>query len=115
MADSILTSVKKALGIDEDYEDFDPDILMHINSNLATLNQIGIGPENGLEIEDKTVMWDALLAGDARLNNVKTWLYSKVRLVFDPPTTSFAIEAINNVIRELEYRFYTYSEVEKQR
>lgn len=112
---SILTSVKKALGIDESYEAFDADITMHINSFLATLYQIGVGPENGFQIEDKDATWDDLLGDDPRLNNVKTWLYSKVRLIFDPPATSFAIDAIKAVVTELEYRIYTFSEVEKNR
>lgn len=111
---SILTSIKKALGIDESYTVFDPDILMHINSTLATLNQIGVGPVNGFEIEDKDATWDDLLGSDPRRNFVKTWMYSKVRLIFDPPATSFAIQAVNDVIKELEFRIYTFEEVEKQ-
>jgi hypothetical protein len=112
-SDSILTSVKKALGIDESYTAFDPEITMHINSVFSTLNQIGVGPQNGFQIEDATPTWDDLLAGEARLNMVKTWTYSKVRLIFDPPTTSFAIAAHQDIIKELEYRIYTFSEVEK--
>jgi hypothetical protein len=112
---SILTSVKKALGLDESYEAFDPDILMHINSVFSNLNQIGVGPETGFQIEDKDATWDDLLDGDPRLNNVKSWVYSKVRLMFDPPATSFAISAIQEVIKEFEYRIYTFSEVEKAR
>ena len=113
MSDSILTSVKKALGIDEDYTAFDPDITMHINSILATLNQIGVGPDLGFVIEDKNATWDDLLDGDLRLTFVKTYLYTKVRLIFDPPATSFAIQAQTEVAKELEYRIYTAREVEK--
>jgi hypothetical protein len=113
VATSILTSVKKALGLDESYEAFDPEILMHINSVFSTLNQIGVGPEAGFQIEDKDATWDDLLGSDPRLNNVKTWTYSKVRLIFDPPTTSFAIAAVQEVIKELEFRIYTLAEVEK--
>lgn len=110
---SILTSVKKALGLDESYEAFDPEIIMHINSVFSNLNQIGVGPETGFQIEDKDATWDDLLAGELRLNNVKTWVYSKVRLIFDPPATSFAISAQQELIKELEFRIYMFSEVEK--
>jgi hypothetical protein len=110
---SILTSVKKALGLVEADTSFDVDILMHINSVLATLNQIGVGPENGYQIEDKVATWDELLSDDPRLNNVKSYLYLKVRLLFDPPATSFAIKAFEDQIKEFEYRIYTFEEVEK--
>lgn len=112
-SDSILTSVKKVLGIAEDYDAFDLDILMHINTAFSTLAQIGVGPDNGFQIEDSTATWDDLLAGDATLNMVKTWTYSKVRLIFDPPATSVAIAAQQEVIKELEFRIYTKSEVDK--
>lgn len=107
---SILTSTKKILGIEEDYTDFDVDILMHINSVFATLNQLGIGPEQGFAIEDATPTWDAFLGTDARLNSVKTYVYLKVRLLFDPPQNSYAIEAYNKQILELEVRINTYRE-----
>lgn len=112
---SILTSTKKSLGLDEDYTAFDPDILMFINSVLATLNQIGIGPENGFQIEDKVATWESFLGTEPRLNTVQAYVHFKVRLLFDPPATSFAIAAIENQIKELEYRIYTFSEVEKWR
>jgi hypothetical protein len=110
---SILTSVKKSLGLDEDYVAFDPDILMFTNSILATLNQIGVGPENGFQIEDKDATWDDFLYGDPRLNTVQSYVYLKVRLLFDPPATSFTIAAFEANAKELEYRIYTFSEVEK--
>lgn len=113
MSSSILTSVKKALGIEEDYEVFDPDILMFTNTALATLNQIGVGHDTGFQIEDKTATWDDLLDGDPRLNTVQTYVYLKVRLLFDPPQTSFAIAAINEQIQELATRIYIFAETEK--
>lgn len=115
MTDSILTTIKKTLGIEEAYDAFDPDILLHINSVLATLNQIGVGPENGLQIEDASATWADLLANEARLNNVKGYVALKVRLLFDPPSTSFAISAMQDSIREYETRIYLYSEVDKWR
>lgn len=104
MVDSILTSTKKILGIDASYTAFDVDILMHINSVFSTLNQLGIGPENGFAIEDDTSTWDSFLGTDPRLNSVKTYIYLRVRLLFDPPATSFAIEAFKEQAKELEWR-----------
>ena len=104
MIASILTSVKKNLGIDESYTFFDDDILLYINGVFSTLNQLGIGPDDGFAIEDDTATWDTYLADNLKLNSVKTYMYLKVRLLFDPPATSFAIEALNNQATELEWR-----------
>jgi hypothetical protein len=104
VADSILTSVKKILGIAEDYEAFDVDILMHINSVFSTLNQLGIGPADGFMIEDASATWDDFIPDDPRFNSVKTYVCLRVRLLFDPPTTSYLITALENQFRELEWR-----------
>lgn len=104
MSDSILTSTKKVLGLDEDYTAFDPDILMHINSVFSTLCQLGIGPAGGFAIEDATAEWVDFLGGDPRLNSVKTYVYLRVRLLFDPPTTSFVQDSMKRQIEELEWR-----------
>lgn len=109
---SILDSTKKALGIAADYNVFDPDILMHINGVFTTLEQLGIGPVGGFAIEDKEPTWDAYLEGDLRLNSVKTYVYLRVRLLFDPPATSFAINAIQEQIKELEWRLNVKREEE---
>lgn len=101
---SILTDTKKTLGIPADYTAFDIDILIHINSVLAILNQLGIGPEEGFEVQDSTAEWSDFLGGDPLLNNVKTYVYLRVRLLFDPPSTSYLIEALTNQYKELEYR-----------
>lgn len=108
--DSILTSTKKILGIDETYTEFDVDILMHINSVFATLNQLGIGPSIGFAIMDDTPTWDAFLGTDPRLNSVKIYMYLRVRLLFDPPSTSYLITALNEQVRELEWRLNVYRE-----
>lgn len=110
---SILTTVKKALGITESLEVYDAEIVMHINAVLANLNQIGVGPEQGFQIEDKNNTWESFLDDDPRLNNVKTYLYGKVRLIFDPPPTSFAIEAQERILKELETRIYLAREAEQ--
>lgn len=106
MNDSILTSVKKLLGIAEEYEHFDPDLIMHINTVLMGLTQIGLGPANGFVIYDKSATWSDLIPkSDAiRVEAVKTYVYLKVKMVFDPPLSSSVAEAINNNIREQEWR-----------
>lgn len=113
MSDSILTSVKKALGLDESYLAFDPDILLFTNSVLSNLNQIGVGPEQGFQIEDESATWGDLLGDDPRYNNVKAFIVIKVRMLFDPPATSFAIAAFEANAKELEWRINTTSEVDK--
>lgn len=110
--DSILDSVKKVLGIDKDYDVFDVDILMHINSVFATLNQLGVGPEAGYSIEDASPTWSDYLGDDLRLNNVKTYVYLRVRMLFDPPTTSYLLNAYEKQIQEAEWRINVTRESE---
>lgn len=103
--DSILTSIKKLLGISEDYEHFDADITMHINSVLMILTQLGVGPEEGFSIRDKAATWTDFLGEDtALLEGVRSYVYMKVRLMFDPPTSSAAIESITRLANEFEWR-----------
>lgn len=104
METSILTSVKKVLGIDAAYTAFDEDVIMHINAAFATLLQLGIGPENGFMIYDAVPEWDDFIAPSADQNASKTYVYLKVRLLFDPPGTSFLLDAIRRQIEELEWR-----------
>ena len=108
--DSILNSVKKVLGIEADDTSFDEDILMHTNSAFATLNQLGVGPADGFMIEDDVATWDTFLGTDLRLNNVKSYIYLSVRLIFDPPATSFTITALKDQLKELEWRVNAYRE-----
>jgi hypothetical protein len=109
---SILKSTKKILGVGEADTSFDVDIAFHINSVLAVLNQVGIGPDNGFSIEDDTATWDAFIGDDPRLNLVKTYLYLRVRLLFDPPGTSYAIDAMEKQIAEFEWRLNVIREGE---
>lgn len=102
--DSILTSIKKLLGIAEEYEHFDSDIIVFINSAFSVLTQLGVGPEEGFRIEDASKTWSEFLYDDSRLEFVKTFVHLKVKLGFDPPQSSAAIEAINRQISELEWR-----------
>lgn len=107
---SILTSIKKMLGIEETYTHFDVDITIYINSALMVLNQIGVGPDEPFLITSKTETWAGLL-GQANVEAVKTYIYLKVRLVFDPPTSSFVLESINKMITELEWRLNVQVEI----
>ena len=102
--ESILTSIKKLLGIEEDYTHFDPDIIMHINTVFMILSQIGVGPPEGFRIEDDIPTWSDYTDNNLLLEPVKTYIYLKVRLMFDPPTGSSLIEAMNRQISELEWR-----------
>ena len=102
--DSILTSVKKLLGIAEDYEQFDTDIIIHINSALAILTQLGVGPVEGFVIENKNALWTDFVYGTNTLEPIKSYVYLKVRMMFDPPTSSSVMEAMNRAISELEWR-----------
>ena len=102
--ESILTSIKKLLGIAEEYDDFDPDIIMHINSVFMILNQLGVGPSTGFSIEDETSTWTDFTENISQIEAVKSYIAMKVRLMFDPPTNSAHINAINSSIAELESR-----------
>ena len=102
--ESILTSVKKLLGIAEEYEQFDTDIIMHINSVFMILRQLGVGPSEGFSINDKNSKWTDFLDDDITLESVKSYVYLKVRLLFDPPTSGVVMEATNRMINELEWR-----------
>jgi hypothetical protein len=112
VAQSILDTTKKTVGLSSDDDSFDDDIVMHINTALSTLNQLGIGPTEGFEVEDSSATWDDFLGGDKRLNFVKTYVYLRVRLVFDPWQTSFVIDSMNKQIQELEWRMNVLREGE---
>ena len=102
--DSILTSVKKMLGIPEEYEQFDMDIIMHINSVFMILTQLGVGPEEGFTISNKSDKWSDFIGEGKLVELVKSYIYLKVRLIFDPPQSSSIIEAMNRQISEFEWR-----------
>lgn len=112
METSILTNVKKVLGIAESYTAFDEDILMHINAAFSVLNQLGVGPVNGFMIEDAGTEWEEFVVPPNQLHLVKTYIFLKVRLLFDPPTTSYLIDAATNQIKEYEWRLNTFRENE---
>lgn len=104
MNDSILLSIKKLLGISDDYTFFDEDVVMHINSVLMVLNQLGIGPADGFAISNESDTWGDFIGDTQTLEAIKSYIYLKVRLMFDPPSSSFTISSIENQIKELEWR-----------
>lgn len=101
--ESILDTIKKMLGIESDYTHFDIDIITNINTIFLNLQQIGVGPKSGFSITDNTTKWnDYISLGN--LEAVKTYIYLKVRLLFDPPTNAFLVDAMERQIREIEWR-----------
>lgn len=104
MIQSILTSTKKSLNIDVSYTAFDEDIIVLINSALSDLTQVGIGPENGFTIEDASAVWSSFIGTNPKLNSVKTFVYLSVRMIFDPPATSYALEAMRRSKDEIVWR-----------
>lgn len=117
MDDSILNSIKKMLGLTEEYEHFDQDIIMYINSALMSLKQIGVGPSEGFCITDKTTTWGDFINNEevtvsfdgtsrnlTNFGTIQSYIYTKVKLIFDPPQNSFAIESLNKIAAEYEWR-----------
>lgn len=108
--DSILTSIKKLLGITEDCTDFDIDIIMHINSVFSVLTQLGVGPSKGFSIDDKATTWDEYMPDNPKFNMIKTYVYQKVRLAFDPPSNSTVLASTERMVQELEFRLKVEAE-----
>jgi hypothetical protein len=111
MEQSILKSTKKVLGVGDDDPSFDLDIITHINSAFSTLNDLGVGPEAGFVIEDDSTEWEEFYPNEddpaklkVQLSKVKTAVFLRVRLIFDPPTTSFLLEAMQKQLGEAEWR-----------
>ena len=104
MNESILTSVKKLLGAPEDYSAYDTDIILCINSVFSILNQLGVGPEEGFKIEDSSAEWSDFIGDTNKIESVKTYVFLRTKLMFDPPTAGPMIEAIKSQISELEWR-----------
>lgn len=102
--DSILTSIKKLLGIAEEYTHFDSDLIMHINSVLSILTQLGVGPSEGFSISDKLATWDDYIADRSKIEMVKSYIHLKVKLLFDPPQSSAVMDSMNRMISEFEWR-----------
>lgn len=105
METSILKSIKKVLGLAPDDESFDQDVIMYVNSAFSNLQQLGLGPVDGFMIEDDTEVWDDLEIDEVPiLSQLKTCIYLRVRMLFDPPTTSYLQDAMNRQIQEHDWR-----------
>lgn len=113
ISDSILLSVKKMLGIPPDYEQFDPEIIIHINSVFSILTQLGVGSDEGFSIKDSTASWSDYIPEGKAVEDIKTYVYLKVRLIFDPPQSSAAIEAMKQLASEFEWRINVGVDVEE--
>jgi hypothetical protein len=108
---SILNSTKKVLGLAEDYTVFDEDLIMHINTAFSTLTQLGVGPAEGFMINSAVEEWDDFnVENDLQYNSVKSYVFLRVRQLFDPPQTSYLISATDQQIKELEWRLNTHRE-----
>ena len=108
--DSILTSIKKLMGLTEEYDAFDQDILILINSVLFELEQIGVKAKDGFALSDKTAVWSDYSDDDRLLNVLKPYIYMKTKLTFDPPTSSGALDSMNRIIDRFEWRINLYAD-----
>lgn len=110
--ESILTSIKQQLGIEEEYSPFDPELIIFINSSIASLSQLGVGPEQGFSISDETSTWGDYVGEDPRLVSIiKTCIFLKVKILFDPPMSSIVMESLKEMMREQEWRLRHHMEV----
>lgn len=112
--ESILTSIKKMLGIAEEYEHFDADLIMHINSILSVLAQVGVGPSGGFRIEDEEAAWDKYIPDGKNLESIKSFMHLRVKLLFDPPLSSAVIEMMKQQADELLWRINVEAEREEK-
>lgn len=112
--ESILTSIKKLLGIEEEYDHFDPDIIMHINTTFMTLTQIGVGPSEGFSIHDDSAVWTDFIPNINKLEAVKSYMYLSVKLLFDPPLSSAVATAMKQSKDEFEWRLNVAAETMKE-
>lgn len=110
--ESILTSIKKMLGIDEEYDHFDADVIFHINSALMTLNQLGVGPKDGFFVSTDEQTWEEYLGESKKLESVKSYIYLRVKMLFDPPANATIVEAMKQQIAEFEWRLNVQVETE---
>ena len=113
--ESILRSIRKMIGPDETYTHYDTDLIIHINSVLAVLTQLGVGPSEGFFIQDESATWNDFLGNDPKLEMVKSYVYMKVKLAFDPPSSSAVIDSMNRSISEFEWRTNMAAEEKKQK
>lgn len=108
--DSILLTIKKLLGIEQDFDGFDTDVIVAINTAFTNLNQIGIGPSTGFVISNEEQIWSDFFQENTNLEAVKSYIYLKTRLLFDPPSNSFLVQSMDKQITELEWRLTVLAE-----
>lgn len=104
VSESILLSVKKMLGLDKDYDVFDPELIIHINTVFGTLHQLGVGPEDQFRISGDSETWSEFDTEGEQVDEVKTYVYLRVKLLFDPPSSSFVLSSFKEQIQVLEWR-----------
>ena len=108
--DSILISIKKMLGISKEYDAFDAVLIMHINTVFMNLSQLGVGPNEGFSIIDEADKWSDFISEDPRLESIKSYMYLKVKLLFDPPMNSSVMDSMATQIKEFEWRLNVSAE-----
>ena len=113
--ESILRTIRKMIGPDETYTHYDTDLIIHINSALAVLTQLGVGPSEGFFIQDESATWNDFLGNDPKLEMVKSYVYMKVKLAFYPPSSSAVIDSMNRSISEFEWRANMAAEEKQQK
>ena len=110
MEESILITIKKLIGFDKDYDYFDTDLVVQINSCFSTLSDLGVGPEEGFHITGKDEKWSEYIFTPIYMGMIKNYIYINTKLVFDRPETSYAIESLSKTASELEWRLHMESE-----
>lgn len=113
MQESILLTIKQMLGIPSEYSVFDEELVVYINTVIAALRQLGVGPENGFAITGENESWEDYIGDTSMYENVKAYIYLKVRMMFDPPSSSFVLEAFKNQAAEIEWRIYIQADEDK--
>ena len=103
MEESILITIKKKLGLSKDYDAFDTDVITNINTSLMRLGQLGIGPTTGFRITGEYETWRDFIGNRVDLEGVKDFIYMKARIVFDPPASAAALQALKEEVKELEF------------
>lgn len=111
--ESILRTIKKSMDVDPDYRVFDPEIIMFINSSMMSLNQLGIGPLEGVLLQDDSLTWTEVFPDIKLMSALQTYIYAFVRLLFDPPATSFGQESLRKIQEEQLWRLNVQTETER--
>lgn len=112
--DSILESIKELLGIQSDYTHFDRQIIEHINAVFMTLNQLGVGPEDPVLVTTSMDTWSSKFGSIKSIASIKSYVYLRVRMLFDPPTSSFVLDSMKEQAREFEWRLREQVEFKKK-